>query len=689
LGSNNLNVLGVCSVIEFNRDFTVDFLKRYLGKYLRIVSVDAEKATPLYPDPKAVIVTRITEASARKTYPKSKIIYAKRTISGDNLEEVIKIPKGTSVLVVNYPEIVAKETVENLQALGINHINLIPYWPECEIDLSTIDTVIYTGIRNYCPDHMKKYIDIGYRMLSNSTLIEIINEYHLPLEIADNFQEDYVIKILEGCYRIESSLRQMKCMKDNFEQVCNLSSNITIGINHLGLINIFNPAAEQFFKASKEIAVDNSYLDFFKEFPALLSLIKEKKEQSDKLLELNRTPFLVSVNNINMDGKGNILLNLTPIEILQKTEAAARIKLHSKGFIAKHNFQDIRGNSSIIKKTLNLARCYAKSEATVLLIGESGTGKELFAQSIHNASKRAGAPFVGINFAALPESLAESELFGYVEGAFTGALKNGKAGLFEIAHKGTIFLDEIGDASLPMQTKLLRVLEEREIVRIGSSSILPIDVRVICATNKNLTQLIREGKFREDLYYRIRILTLNIPPLRQRKEDIPFILNTLKTNEKLPVKIQEKIMRYDWPGNIRELKSLMEYLSILKQYGSGGQEISELADDLFYQFFGSAALNENVPVDARPKDSIDTPSESSLGSDLLAVLNQIKIMKQMNIPVGRYSLSKRQPLKDLNLTEAKIKSRLKFLEKEGYLTLGKTKQGVSLTEKAHILMNTY
>lgn len=220
------------------------------------------------------------------------------------------------------------------------------------------------------------------------------------------------------------------------------------------------------------------------------------------------------------------------------------------------------------------AMTYSYSDSNILICGETGTGKELFAQSIHNSSPRKNHPFVAINCSALPENLLESELFGYVEGAFTGASKGGKMGFFELAHKGTIFLDEIGDVSPNLQSRLLRVLQEREVVRLGSDTVIPVDVRVISATNKNLKEEVANGRFRQDLLYRLDVLELNLPPLRNREQDALFLLSQLISYEHertgciltgLSEEGASLITQYPWPGNIREMRNFCQRLSILTQ----------------------------------------------------------------------------------------------------------------------------
>ena len=194
--------------------------------------------------------------------------------------------------------------------------------------------------------------------------------------------------------------------------------------------------------------------------------------------------------------------------------------LAEKGFVAKHSFKDIVHQSKEMDEVIQRARQIAQTDHTVLIRGESGTGKELFAQSIHNASSRSKYPFIAINCAALPESLLESELFGYEKGAFTGAHSKGKIGLFEEANHGTIFLDEIGDISPNLQSRLLRTIQERQIMRVGSDRIIDIDIRLITATNRDLEAAIQSGDFRADLYFRLNVLPIEIPPLRKRKKDL-------------------------------------------------------------------------------------------------------------------------------------------------------------------------
>jgi transcriptional regulator with PAS, ATPase and Fis domain len=241
-------------------------------------------------------------------------------------------------------------------------------------------------------------------------------------------------------------------------------------------------------------------------------------------------------------------------------------------FTPRFTFADLKSNDYQYLEALRIAKKASKTDANILILGESGTGKEVFAQAIHHESDRRDGPFVALNCSAIPKELFEAELFGYEEGAFTGAKKNGKPGYFELANDGTLFLDEIGDLPFEMQTKLLRVIQEREVTRVGSSKPTKINIRLIAATNVNLYQMVLEGKFRADLYYRLNVVRIFIPPLRNRKIDLHALVECLleRVNQRNKTRIRgitddafEKLLDYDWPGNIRELENVLEQAAIL------------------------------------------------------------------------------------------------------------------------------
>ncbi|GAA5236611.1 propionate catabolism operon regulatory protein PrpR [Verticiella sediminum] len=263
------------------------------------------------------------------------------------------------------------------------------------------------------------------------------------------------------------------------------------------------------------------------------------------------------------------VLKCQDTESVERADRRIRSSRRERRFVARYHLYQLLGESESVRTMARLAERYARTQATVLITGESGTGKELLAQGIHNAGPRHAAPFVAINCAALPENLLESELFGYEEGAFSGSRKGGKPGLFELAHDGTLFLDEIGDMPLSLQTRLLRVLQEQEVLRLGGTQPTPVNVRVIAATHRDLAARIAAGEFREDLYYRLNILRLHAPPLRERRQDIPELARHLATDAVrrlgLPVdtrallrELLPAMQAYAWPGNVRELANVVE-----------------------------------------------------------------------------------------------------------------------------------
>lgn len=350
-----------------------------------------------------------------------------------------------------------------------------------------------------------------------------------------------------------------------------------------GTLREMNPAAEKLLglsvhdvlgRPAREVFPELNVDEVFEKGEPLLNVVQKGK---NGMLLVNRIPVFYQGKQIGA------VATFQDAYTVQQAEKAIRKRVLSKGLVAKTTFANIVGKSALLQKAIEKARQYALSDATILIHGETGTGKELFAQSIHNASTRRHNPFVAVNCAALPESLLESELFGYEEGAFTGAKKGGKPGLFELAHRGTLFLDEVGEMSLPLQARLLRVLQEKEVMRIGSDTIVPIDVRVLAATNRDLKSMVEEGSFRRDLYYRLNVLSLELPPLRKRLEDLPellcYLLDKYDMDEAKKVEVQARfpvlLSQYDWPGNVRELENVVERIAVLAAGGFSVDEIEE------------------------------------------------------------------------------------------------------------------
>lgn len=386
----------------------------------------------------------------------------------------------------------------------------------------------------------------------------------IPLRIGEEAARTAIheaLSVIEGSRREKQRNERLNCMiemmeegiisLDSHENILQINQNCIrmLGLHRKKPVNM--PAKDCIPKAVMEVREDNT------------------------IIKLHNRDVLVRRNPILVDGeKEGTVIMLQYVEALQKAEIAVRQKLNEKGLVAKYQFRDIVGTSAPLQKAVEQARRFAKTDSDVLIIGESGTGKELFAQSIHNDSNRRKQPFVAFNCGAIAPNLIESELFGYVGGAFTGASREGKLGLFELAHKGTLFMDEIGELPLSLQASLLRVLQEKEIRRLGDDKIIPIDVRVITATNVDIHEKARTGAFRPDLYYRLDILHLALPPLRSRVEDldelVPYLTRQFQCAG-VPVQFTPEAIacmkRWDWQGNVRQLRNICQRLCVLTQTG--------------------------------------------------------------------------------------------------------------------------
>lgn len=302
-------------------------------------------------------------------------------------------------------------------------------------------------------------------------------------------------------------------------------------------------------------------------------------------------------------GAHRLLLVVRDVTQLQTVEKNLRFQIAKRGMTARYHFEDILTRNRNMKQVVSWARRCADSESTVMIYGQSGTGKELFAQSIHNASRRKNGPFVAVNCAALTESLLESELFGYVGGAFTGARKNGKAGLFELAHGGTLFLDEINSMSQSTQAKILRVIEQKEVMRLGSDYIIPLDVRILAAANESLTQMVKENAFRRDLFFRLNVLKIRLPPLNQRPEDILFLfrrfaaeyLHCRPEDIQLSTALAHTLQAHNWWGNVRQLRNAAQRYAVLG--GAEDAPCDAILDEAGSG--GTALLDEDLHLDLK------------------------------------------------------------------------------------------
>jgi PAS domain S-box-containing protein len=353
-----------------------------------------------------------------------------------------------------------------------------------------------------------------------------------------------------------------------------------IAIDNQGCITVFNSALEKITGFRRQDAIGKRVTEIIPESRLLSALERESSVIGDIQTLNGQTVVAASRIPVVVDGEvRGAVSTYQDITDVQRLEQRIRIKLAERGFVAKYDFSDIIHKSRVMTECIRTGRKFAQYDTSVLIFGPSGVGKELFAQSIHNDGPRGKAPFVAINCAALPETLIESELFGYAEGSFTGAIRKGKAGLFEMAHGGTIFLDEISELPLLLQGRLLRVLQEKQVMRLGDNKLIPVDVRVICATNRDLRRLVESGQFRGDLYFRIAILSLYVPPLNDRVEDIEllsvhFLEKFSSRYRKGPMSFSREALdhlsHHDFRGNVRELRGMVERAVVLSEGGAVG-----------------------------------------------------------------------------------------------------------------------
>ena len=414
----------------------------------------------------------------------------------------------------------------------------------------------------------------------------------LPHVIVENSVET-ILNALESAtqlrrVQVEEAEKQclFKTQSEMYQAVLDFTHDAILAIDENGRIQVLNPPAERIMGCRAADSVGQP-VEAVLPNTLLPDVLESGEKQLDQIMQIHQTLCNTNRIPILVDGqRRGVVATFQDVKQLQNSEQKIRLKLHEKGLVAKYAFNDILGDSPAIRSTIQIARSYAASRASVLILGETGTGKELFAQSIHNASDRRDGPFVAINCAAVSNSLLESELFGYEAGSFTGASRGGREGVFELAHGGTLFLDEIGEIPRETQVELLRVLQEKEIRRVGGSRVIPVDVRIIAATNKDLLQETVEGRFREDLYDRLDVLDLKLPPLRERGDDVKIL--GLHLFRQLPggkdpimqsqfLYLLEQAGPYQWYGNIRELQNFVERANILmRNAGASSVTVSDI-----------------------------------------------------------------------------------------------------------------
>ncbi|HBG3259521.1 TPA: sigma-54 interaction domain-containing protein [Clostridioides difficile] len=594
---------------------------------------------------------------------KKKVIVVRRTFREDKIYNLLSLPQGTNVLIVNDSDETTLETISLFYKIGVTNIRPIPYMNDN--NYKNIKIAITPGVPEKVPSFISDIFDLGHRYIDISTFIEIINLLQIDSKEIQSNLVKYSEEIISLDTGIKDKYKELFLKIEELDTILNLSKDGILFTSKDGEINTYNSKVKDILDINEDIY--GKYIEDI--FVDSLKVLLSEKEILDKVVVFNKKYINVNKKNIyNRDEKMGTYYSLQEITYIKKLEQNLTKKLREKGQIAKYTFKDIKTNSPKMFECIDLAKKVSKSDLSILIRGESGTGKELIAQSIHNNSNRKNQPFIAVNCAAVPENLLESQLFGYDKGTFTGGLKDGKQGLFELANNGTIFLDEIGDMPLELQTKLLRVLQEKQIMPVGSHNVINIDVRIISATNKNLEQMIDNSQFREDLYYRLNTIPINIPPLRERKEDILIIMEDL-INKKLVITPEAKklIQNYMWKGNIRELQNVTSYLNIM-------------CEDI--------VLEKDLPPNLRSSVNKNPSLKLKYNkNDILNILEILVLNKESDVGIGRGLILKTLLDKNLQITEGKIKKIFEYLKKEELIICGSGRYGSKITQKGEDFYN--
>lgn len=590
-------------------------------------------------------------------YKRAGISYmsARRVINYTNIRGIIELEQGTQVLLVNDCEETASEAIDQLIEIGLNDIHYFPYYPGCKAYPEVL-TAITPGEAAYVPAHIENIIDIGVRTLDIQTiyaLMLLLGAEHL---LCQSFVARYLKEIVHSSKSFLVSRRKAEQSEKLLEtMIDSVDSGIAYVSSNSKIINSNKIFEDIFGKTKAELSG--------MEFEKLLSGQVLKLREGTSVIPVDGKPVLLGVKEVQTESSRAFLITADYGDKINRMNQ--RIKKDSlKGAGQKlYTFDNYFTWHEACRQMLLLAKKFTKTDGTILIQGESGTGKEILAQSIHHGSKRGENLFIPVNITAFTSSLIDSELFGYEDGAFTGAKKGGKAGIFELADKGTVFIDEIGDASMDFQVKLLRVLEGKCIRRVGGVEEIPVDVRIITATNKNLPRLIKENLFREDLYFRLNILPLCTIPLRERKNDIlpllrhflSFYFNNEGIEKLLKGELVDFLTRYEWRGNVRELMNVAEYLGLTYEEERPSLDV--------------------LPAYMRNGESRGTCIR--LGEEEYAVLH--KIGENGSRSIGRNKLLKLLEEDGCEIGSGKIRSILKGLEDRGLIEQGGS--GCVITEK--------
>lgn len=591
------------------------------------------------------------------------------------LRKLKEIPSGSKVLFVNMTQTMAREAIAQLNQFGINHIQLIPFYPGAVLE-ENVSVAVTPDEARYVPDSVETTINLGQRPCTSGMMIEIALRLGLEHLLETEKFKEYFQAIATSNYSFDQMFSRSIRLESQFHILMEILEDGIIGVNEKGEIFACNNHAEEITKVNSTLIIGKRCDEVFSYIPFLKCLL-EKRTVPAKIMKINGVNVSVEIIPVlrqeNCIGAFARLQKFNEVEVRQNE---LRRQLMSKGHVAKYGFDDVIGESEAIRKTKSVLKRMAVSESPVLLIGETGTGKELFAHAVHRESKRKDGPFVAINVAAVPENLLESELFGYEEGAFTGAKKGGRPGLFEFSHKGTLFLDEVEGMSQALQIKLLRVLQEREIMRVGGNRVIKIDVRIVAATNESLEEKVKEGSFRRDLYYRLNTLPIMLPTLAERGEDMFLIIESMKKelggDFVLTESVRNFLREYSWPGNIRELRNVVEYFVYT---GEERITMDELPPTVFRDY--SVGIR---PVTER-KTGVGTERKAEIKEETESywfVLDQLYQASVKHMSIGRERILAEARERYLPVSQKEVRDILADMAREGLVSVGRGRGGSRL-----------
>ena len=601
------------------------------------------------------------------------------TLRWDVVHRLQALPAGKKVLFVNLSDKMCREAVTRLNQLGVNQLDFDLYHPGApEPDMSQYDFVITPQETRYVPAGAREIIDIGQRVCDSSTMIEAALRLGFEELLETPEFEQYQRDVAANTYSFDRVFARGLRLESQFEILMEILDEGIVGVNERGEVFASNHKLEEITGIPGARALQRPAAEMYP-FVPFARCLAERAPQPAQVVSANGVNMNVAVAPVLRGGACiGAFATVQRFSDAENRQNELRSQLLHKGYRAKYTFDDVVGQSPAIRRCITILKKMSLTQLPVLLIGETGTGKELFAHAVHNASPRADGPFVAINCAAMPENLLESELFGYEEGAFTGARKGGKPGLFEFAHKGTLFLDEVEGMSTALQCKLLRVLQEREIMRVGGNRIVSVDVRIVAATNENLDKMVEEGTFRRDLYYRLNTLPVLIPPLREREGDLLLLIDHFRkgigASFTLSPELERLLLTHQWRGNIRELRNVVEYFSYTGSPVVGPEELPPTFHYL------PAGLPEAGGAGAQPPRLADCPQE-----DERFVLSRLYQADREGRSLGRDAILAAAKAAGLPCSQQEVRRILSALDQAGLARVSRGRGGTRLTPAGRAL----